>query len=104
MADNLNGIPFSTSDEGVSYPDRAKKLVEDAVRRDIANNPADYEGMDTDGLGVYVVWFAYTLGNWKALCSTNLPNGRYYEVTRNLEKKTTYIDTYVKIYNEGILG
>jgi len=48
---------------------------------------------------VYVVWFCYILGGWKALVSTSLPDGRYYEVTYNKEKKETYVDMYVKVDN-----
>jgi hypothetical protein len=48
---------------------------------------------------VYVVWFAKTLGNWKALISSTLPDGKYYEVTYNGEKKETYLDAYVKVQN-----
>lgn len=51
---------------------------------------------------VYVVWFTYTLGNWKALVSTTLPDGKYYEVTHDAGKKVTYIDTYVKVNNVAI--
>lgn len=85
MADNLKGIPFSTEDEGQSYPEMAKDIVR-AV---------------TTGT-VYVVWFAYTLGNWKALCSTDLPDGKYYEVTFNREKKVAFLDTYVKVENREV--
>lgn len=48
---------------------------------------------------VYVVWFSKTLQNWKALVSTNLPDGMYYEVTYNGEKRETYIDAYKKVKN-----
>ena len=47
----------------------------------------------------YIVWFAYTLGNWKALVSTTLPDGMYYEVTHNANKNETYIDAYKKFDN-----
>lgn len=47
----------------------------------------------------YVVWFAFTLGNWKALVSTTLADGRYYEVTHNAVKQETYLDVYVKVMN-----
>lgn len=82
MADNLKGIPFSNDDEGQSFPDMAKSIVSGA----------------TEG-NVYLVWFAYVLGHWKALCSTDLPDGRYYEVTFNREKQVAYLDTYVKADN-----
>jgi hypothetical protein len=82
MADNLKGIPFSADDEGQSFPEMAKDIVRGV----------------TDGT-VYVVWFAYVLGYWKALCSTDLPDGRYYEVTYHKERKVAFLDTYVKVEN-----
>lgn len=48
---------------------------------------------------VYVVWFNYTLGNWKALVSTTVPDGMYYEVTHNIDKNETYLDVYKKWEN-----
>jgi len=51
---------------------------------------------------VYVVWFAFTLGNWKALCSSVLPDGRYYEVTFSREKNEAYVDTYIKLENVAV--
>lgn len=48
---------------------------------------------------VYVVWFAKTLQNWKALVSTTLPDGMYYEVTHNGDKGETYLDAYKKFDN-----
>jgi hypothetical protein len=45
---------------------------------------------------VYVVWFSSTLQNWKALVSTNLTDGMYYEVTHNGDKNVTYLDAYKK--------
>jgi hypothetical protein len=48
---------------------------------------------------VYVVWFSKTLQNWKALISTTLPDGMYYEVTHNGDKHETYIDAYKKFDN-----
>lgn len=55
---------------------------------------------------VYVVWFSYTLGNWKALLSTTLPDLKYYEVTHKAEHDgsdgpaETYLDVYVKVHNQ----
>lgn len=48
---------------------------------------------------VYIVWSCYILGNMKAMLSTNIPDGRYYEVTYNVAKKELYVDTYAKINN-----
>jgi hypothetical protein len=53
---------------------------------------------------VYVVWFSKTLQNWKALVSTTLPDGMYYEVTYNGDKGETYIDAYKKFDNVCMPG
>lgn len=51
---------------------------------------------------IYIVWYNYTLGNSKALLSTNIEDGRYYEVTYNKEKSEIYIDVYKKEHNECV--
>ena len=48
---------------------------------------------------VFVVWFAKTLQNWKALVSTTVSDGMYYEITHNGDKKETYVDAYKKWEN-----
>lgn len=48
---------------------------------------------------VYIVWFCYTLGGWKALVSTTVLDEMYYEVTYDFVKKKTYIDAYKKHEN-----
>ena len=39
---------------------------------------------------VFVVWFCKTLQNWKALVSTTVSDGMYYEVTHNGDKGDLY--------------
>ena len=51
---------------------------------------------------IYVVWFCKTLQNWKALVSTTLPDGMYYEVSYNGDKKEIYLDAYKKFENKCI--
>lgn len=51
---------------------------------------------------VYVVWFCKTLQNWKALLSTAVPDGMYYELTYNGDKKELYLDAYKKWENKCI--
>ena len=51
---------------------------------------------------IYVVWFCKTLQNWKAMISTTLPDGMYYEVTYNGDKKEIYLDAYKKFENKHI--
>jgi hypothetical protein len=48
---------------------------------------------------VFVVWFTKTLQNWKAMVSTTLPDGMYYEVTYNGNAGETYLDVYKKFNN-----
>lgn len=51
---------------------------------------------------VYIVWSCKTLQNWKALISTTLPDGMYYELTFNGDKRVTYLDAYKKFDHENI--
>lgn len=48
---------------------------------------------------VYVVWMCKTLQNSKALLSTNVSDGLYYEFTYNGDKKELYMDVYKKWEN-----
>ena len=45
---------------------------------------------------VFVVWCCKTLQNNKALLSTTLLDGMYYECTYNGDKEEMYIDAYKK--------
>jgi Family of unknown function (DUF6275) len=51
---------------------------------------------------VYVVWYAKTLQNAKALLSAPLPDGMYYEVTLNGDKSEIYFDAYKKFHNARV--
>lgn len=48
---------------------------------------------------VYTVWSAKVLQNSKALLSTPLFDGMYYEVTLNGDKDEIYFDAYKKFQN-----
>ncbi len=48
---------------------------------------------------VYAVWNCKTLQNNKALLSTTVPDGMYYEVTYNGDKQELYLDAYKKFQN-----
>lgn len=51
---------------------------------------------------VFMVWCCKTLQNNKALLSTTLFDGMYYEVTYNGDKDEAYIDAYKKWENYKI--
>lgn len=52
---------------------------------------------------VYVVWYCKTLQNHKALLSTKVPDGMYYELTYNGDKGELYLDAYKKWENVCII-
>ena len=51
---------------------------------------------------VFVVWLCKTLQNNKALLSTTLFDGMYYEITYNGDNDEAYIDAYKKWENYKI--
>lgn len=52
---------------------------------------------------VFVVWSCKTLQNHKALLSTTLRDGMYYEITYNGDKKEAYLDAYKKFENRVVM-
>lgn len=81
------------------YQKTAKDIVYGYVRARL-DNTDNHVSFSADG--VYVVWFTKTLQNWKALLSTVLPDGMYYEVTFNGDKNEAYLDAYKKFDNLSI--
>lgn len=51
---------------------------------------------------VYIVWLCKTLQNHKALVSTTISDGMYYELTYNGDKNELYLDAYKKWENKCI--
>ena len=56
-------------------------------------------GIDVNIKDVYIVWYSKTLQNHKALLSTNIENGMYFECTYNGDKEEMYLDAYEKLNN-----
>lgn len=59
---------------------------------------------ETPDFSVFTVWKAKVLQNWKYLLSSTLPDGMYYELTYNGDKKEWYLDAYKKFENQVIKG
>lgn len=57
---------------------------------------------DVHDYDIYIVWLSKVLQNNKALLSTTLPDGMYYEVTYNGDKQELYLDAYKKFENRCI--
>jgi len=51
---------------------------------------------------VFIVWCCKTLQNNKALVSTTVSDGMYYEITHNGDKGEIYMDVYKKWTNRTI--
>ena len=51
---------------------------------------------------IFAVWYCKTLQNAKALLSTKLSDGMYYELTYNGDKNELYLDAYKKFDNQCI--
>ena len=78
--------------------DKAKKVVVNYFNSRV--DKTDSTTLTEDD--VYIVWFSKTLQNWKALISTTISDGMYYEVTYNGDKQETYLDAYKKWENKCI--
>ena len=80
------------------FVELAKKAVVDYFnsRKEITD-----EGLLTKE-DVYVVWLCKTLQNNKALLSTTVWDGMYYEATYNGDAKELYLDFYEKQFKHII--
>jgi len=79
-----------------TYIEKARRLVFQYIKPRLEKTDTHVTFAEDE---VYVVWFAKTLQNWKALVSTTLPDQMYYEVTYNGDNAETYIDAYKKFDN-----
>lgn len=80
------------------FMDKAKKIVMDYFNAHVDVTDKKQITMDD----VYIVWFCKALQNWKALVSTTVSDGMYYEITHNGDKGETYVDVYKKWENYKI--
>lgn len=87
------------TDPDITFPNKSRRLVYDYVKNRLEKTDTH---VSFSFSAVYIVWFCKTLQNWKALLSTTLPDGMYYEVTYNGDKNETYIDAYKKFENVRI--
>ena len=78
--------------------EKAKQLVVDFFNEEVEKT----DGFTLTVDDVYIVWWSKTLQNWKALVSTTVSDGMYYEITYNGNKQETYVDAYKKWKNKKI--
>lgn len=80
-------------------------FVEKCTRlvRDYTNEHMDKtDNTSISNQDVYVVWYSKTLQNHKALLSTTVSDGMYYELTYNGDKEELYFDAYKKFEHRCI--
>ena len=101
---NVNDIYISkkrNKKEGeITMQEQAKKIVMEYFNSHVDKTDNKQITMND----VYVVWFSKTLQNWKALVSTTVSDGMYYEITYNGDKNETYVDVYKKWENYTVKG
>ena len=67
-------------------------------------NETDVYNYQSAEYDVYIVWQVKVLQNNKALASTTLKDGMYYELTYDGDKKRCYVDAYKKWENFCVNG
>ena len=77
------------------FVEQCKQIIVDYYNS--RTDKTDHAVISTDD--VFVVWCCKTLQNNKALLSTTVHDGMYYEVTYNGDKNETYLDAYKKWEN-----
>ena len=79
------------------FIDKCQQLVADYTNShlDVTDNVEQIKSED-----VFVVWQTKVLQNNKALLSTPISDGMYYELTYNGDKNELYFDAYKKFENK----
>jgi len=81
-----------------SFLGKCKNIVKDYVNEHLDKS----DGKEITIDNVFVVWYCKTLQNAKALLSTTLLDGIYYELTYNGDKNELYLDAYKKFENRCV--
>ncbi len=84
--------------DNAKFLEKCKEILVDYFNENV-DKTDNFELTEDD---VYVVWSCKTLQNNKALLSTNVPDGMYYEITFNGDKNELYFDAYKKHANKCI--
>ncbi len=82
--------------------DEMLDLCKEVVVNYFNENVEKTDGLKINKDSVFIVWFSKTLQNFKALVSTTVSDGMYYELTYNGDKKELYLDAYKKRENKCI--
>ncbi len=79
-----------------------EKLCIETVKNYFNNRSDRTDNMKIGDENVFIVWSCKCLQNNKALVSTTVSDGMYYELTYNGDKQELYLDAYKKWENQCI--
>lgn len=79
-----------------------EKIVKSLIMEYVNDHIDKSDGVKITEDDVFIVWSCKTLQNNKALASTTLFDGMYYELTYNGDKHEVYFDAYKKWENKCI--
>ena len=105
---NFNSVDLLPKNETIKRRNNmfgSKEFME-RVKEEVAKyanehlDKSDGKQITTDD--VFIVWYSKSLQNHKALASTTLFDGMYYELTYNGDKNEIYFDAYKKWENRCI--
>ena len=82
--------------------DKFQKLCKEIVAKYYNDHADKSDNKKITEDDVFIVWSCKTLQNNKALVSTNVSDGMYYELTYNGDKNELYLDAYKKWENKCI--
>lgn len=95
----LNELFKKTSRRPAMGNEQFEKLVKRLVAKYANEHMDKTDGKKITEDDVFIVWICKTLQNNKALASTTLFDGMYYELTYNGDKDELYFDAYKKWQN-----
>lgn len=78
------------------------KLCKEQVLEYFNNRSEKTDKFELKEEDIFIVWSCKTLQNNKALLSTTVSDGMYYELTYNGDKNELYLDAYKKWENKCI--
>lgn len=93
-----NENPKENTMNNQDFIQRCKELVMDYTNTHLDKSEKTQINIDD----VFIVWSCKTLQNSKALLSTTVSDGMYYECTLNGDKYEIYFDAYKKWENQAI--
>jgi hypothetical protein len=99
LEEQRTAVRQSYGEDQLDHIYRAKEAVVEVWNEYVSGKTMDEITIDD----LYVVWFCFTLGNWKCLISSDhWTDTSYFEVSYSAVKKERFVDHYRKVSNTAI--